>query len=371
MPSDITLFISHTVRDQRDSDLAHKLAAGLKAWGVNVWIAPESIPTGEDWKPAIALAVQRCSHFLVILSEASVRSEGVPKEIELARSRLESGAPLKILPLRVGSVTEFAASEFLAKFQDLPYEKQFAKQLRAIAAALALPPQMPGMFRTLIEDTTRHFVGRSRVFATIQQFLANESKGYFTLVGDPGEGKTTLIAKYVRETGCPAHFNSAPGGIDSTAQFFDSVKAQLGTYYGVSPMAHPGESPSFSMQLSELLQEAAEARPEGEPFVLAVDALDEVKPELGSGSPNVLQLPPVLPDGIFILLSRRRKALPFDTRAPHVVYDLKNYPADSRQDVERYLMSRLSDAAFEPWLRVTVHGLGTGLRGKQAGSEPT
>lgn len=351
MAVDIRLFISHTTQDHRDAQLAHKLAEGLRSWGVKVWIAPDSIPAGEQWEPAIVAAVlEQCTHFLVILSDSSTLSPWVLREISLAQTRHQSGEPFRVLPLRMGHVKSFEGEDFLRDFQEVPYEEPFAAQLRRVAAALALPPALPTLFRTLINEVTRDFEGREKVFAAIQQFLASERKGCFTVVADPGEGKTTILAEYVRRTGSPAHFNMATAGIDTTEQFYHSLRQQLRERYGVVSSVRPGEAPAFSLLVADLLDEAARARPAGDPLVLVIDALDEVRLD-PSGGANVLQLPHVLPDGVFLLLSRRRREMPFLTREREMLCDLAGFSADNRRDVERYVSRRLEDAAFEPWLR--------------------
>jgi hypothetical protein len=352
MAAEVKIFISHATQDVRDLQLAQKLARGLRSFGAKVWIALDSIPAGEQWEPALVSALlEGCTHYLVILSATSTQSPWVLKEIALARERHGSGTPLKILPLRTGRLPAFEGDDFLARFQDVPYEEPFSAQLRRVAAALALPPALPNPFRLLIEEVTRHFVGRETVFASLQRFIANERKGCFAVLGDPGEGKTTLLAEYVRRTGCPAHFNIATQGINTTEQFYESIRQQLGERYDVAPSTRPGESPSFSLLVSDLLHEAALARPPGEPLVLVIDALDEVKAESSGAGVNVLQLPQVLPDGVFLLLSTRRKEVPFVTRERLHPCDLAGFPAENRRDVERYLARRLEDPAFEPWLR--------------------
>jgi TIR domain-containing protein/AAA ATPase-like protein len=347
----VKVFISHTTHDHRDHTLAAKLAEGLRAWGVQTWIAPDAIPAGDRWEETLVSAILTdCTHFLLILSEASIRAPWVIKEVGLARSRIESGSAIRILPLRVGMVGTFEHSGFIAEFQDVPYTQNFATQLRAITAALALPPAIPVLFRTLIEETTRHFVGRERVFASIQQFLSNERKGCFLLTGDPGQGKTTILAEFVKRTGCPAHFNIANAGIDTTAQFFDSVRLQLSARYDVAPAPPVGENPSFALRLADLFEKAADARPDGEPFVLAIDALDEAAADTTNPVANVLHLPQVLPEGVFLLLSGRRREFPFVTRERQVTFDLMADPAANRSDIERYLRRRLAEPAFVHWL---------------------
>jgi hypothetical protein len=344
------VFISHTTRDVRDSALAHKLAAGLASQRVRVFVAPHSIPPGERWEESLVRAlVDRCTHFLVILSESAVRSPWVLQEIDLIRRRCADDPSIKVLPLRVGRVGGFEQDEFLATFQDLPYSEQFATQLRTVASAVGLPPLLPALFRTLITDTTRYFVGRDKVFLALQKFLANERKGSFLVLGHPGQGKTTIVAEYVRRTGCPAHFNMGTAGIDSSEQFLESVRSQLVTHYDVAAPGYPGETPSTALQLAELLEGASQRRPHGEPFVLAIDALDEVRREDAGTTANILQLPPVLPDGVFLLLSGRPREYRFVSRDPQVIYDLAGDEAQGR-DIELFLTNRLAEREFQPWL---------------------
>ena len=118
------LFFSHSTHNIRDSGLAHKLAASLENQSVKVWIAPVSIPPGERWEELLVRAiVDKCTHFLILLSEASIRSSWVLKEIDLIRQRFEHDSSIKVLPLRVGSISSFEGEEFLRAFQDLPYSE--------------------------------------------------------------------------------------------------------------------------------------------------------------------------------------------------------------------------------------------------------
>lgn len=344
------VFFSHSTRDILASDLAHKLAAGLEGQGVRVWIAPESIPPGERWEEALVREIaQTCTHFVILLSEAAIRSDWVVKEIKLIRQRWHCDPSVKVLPLRVGQLSSFAGEEFLRAFQDVPYSEQFATQLRTLAETVGLPPLLPAVFRNLIAESTKDFVGREEVFASIQQFVSTEKKGTFFLLGEPGQGKTAILAEYVRRTGSPAHFNIATAGIDTTAQFFDSLEAQLRTNYGAASLFHRGETPSISVRLAELLERAADLRPEGEPLVIVIDALDEVK-DTGSDGANILQLPPVLSDGIFLLMSGRCGDYRFVSRDPQKPYDLTHYSAQNRRDIDLFLTRRLSSPSFEPWL---------------------
>ena len=101
------IFISHTTRDERDHDLAKKLAQGLREVGWSVWIAPDSIRPGSEWRDDVEIALTtECTHLLVVLSAASVQSDIVITELELGRRRYEGDPTFTILPLITGDLAE-------------------------------------------------------------------------------------------------------------------------------------------------------------------------------------------------------------------------------------------------------------------------
>ena len=72
---------------------------------------------------------------------------------------------------------------------------------------MSLLPTVGLEFQSLIQDKTTDFVGCEYVFDSIETFIQNNPNGYFTIIGDPGQGKIAILAKYVQNTGCVAHFN--------------------------------------------------------------------------------------------------------------------------------------------------------------------
>jgi hypothetical protein len=140
------VFISHTTRDLRDHALAKGLAGRLRALGSGVWIAPDDIPSGAEWASEIVTAIlERCSHFLVVLSAASVSAEWVVKEIALARNRYDRG-DLTILPLVVGRIDATPNLDFLSQFQQVPFHDDLERQVQEVASVLGLtytPPPPP------------------------------------------------------------------------------------------------------------------------------------------------------------------------------------------------------------------------------------
>lgn len=147
MSAPLSIFVSHTTRDRRDSALAHYLADGLEKLGAKAWIAPESIPVGRRWKrPLVSAILNDCTHFLVIVSAASMEAPWVLHEIELARKRATQDDEFSVMPLLTGKIEANEALDFVESFQAIPYSDDPNEQLAATAHALGLaytPPVQP------------------------------------------------------------------------------------------------------------------------------------------------------------------------------------------------------------------------------------
>ncbi|GAB1541908.1 hypothetical protein NUACC21_45810 [Scytonema sp. NUACC21] len=206
----------------------------------------------------------------------------------------------------------------------------------------ALPPL--NQFKLLIEDKTKWFVGRQYVFDAIQSFINNNPKGYFTIIGDPGQGKSAILAKYVQDTGCVAHFNVQLQGINRTDQFLDSVCRQLLIRYDLPYDPLPPRATQDGEFLSQLLEEVVR-KADRKPIVIAVDALDEVD-TASYRDANILYLPPQLPEGIYFILTRRRVDVPLTVYVPTQALSLldEQYQADSERDVRTYIQNRIDDS---------------------------
>jgi hypothetical protein len=344
-------FISHTTHDQRDSALAHKLSAGLQARGTQVWIAPDSIPVGSEWEPEIVSGIMdQCTHFLVIISAASVASRSVLKEIELARERQERDDSFAILPLVVGRVGDYPGSDFTARFQNVPYHDDFSSQMEAVAAALGLRPAVPNQFEVLINDKTEGFVGREYVFSAITTFLASKANGYFIIEGDPGVGKSAILAEYVRRTGCVAHFNVRSEGINRATQFLESICTQLIARYDLPYSSLPPDATHDGAFLARLLNETQARLGGGERLVIGIDALDEVELVDHTPGANILYLPATLPTGVYFIMTRRQVDLPLVMHTPQELLDLMQYRAESLEDVKTYIRRATERPKLAAWI---------------------
>jgi hypothetical protein len=201
-------------------------------------------------------------------------------------------------------------------------------------------------FRSLIDIKTEGFVGRQYVFDKIEDFLSNKPNGYFTIEGDPGLGKSTILAEYVRRHECVAHFNDRLGSINRTSQFLESVCTQLIAKYRLPDSELPPDANQNKAFLEKLLSEVSEQLKPGERLVIVVDALDEVDLESQDKSANILYLPRYLPKNVYFVISRRRGVdLLFVVDTPKHLFDLmaKEYADRSLQDVQTYIRQHVNE----------------------------
>lgn len=91
------IFISYARRDVEQID---RLAARLAAAGHSVFVDRDSIIAGDVWRKRIVDAIDNADLILVALSSASVASQQVRREVEIAQER---DAP--IVPVTIESVT--------------------------------------------------------------------------------------------------------------------------------------------------------------------------------------------------------------------------------------------------------------------------
>lgn len=116
------IFMSYR-NSEPDLSLTLQFYQALKTAGHEVFMAGESIKLGEDWPQRLALELQQCDYFLLLLSLQSVVSEMVTEEVKLARD-LRSDRPENkpvILPIRVNfpinSSLNYELRSYLDKIQ--------------------------------------------------------------------------------------------------------------------------------------------------------------------------------------------------------------------------------------------------------------
>jgi hypothetical protein len=93
-------FLSHSSKDKH---FVRKLAADLVANGVKVWLDEQRILVGDSLPEKIAQGLAESDFFLIILSEYSVNSEWVKKELSIALVREIERRKVTVLPIKLDS----------------------------------------------------------------------------------------------------------------------------------------------------------------------------------------------------------------------------------------------------------------------------
>ncbi len=209
---------------------------------------------------------------------------------------------------------------------------------------------VPHPFQALIEEKTEGFVGRGFVFEAIENFLASQPNGYFIIEGEPGIGKSAILAKYVHKTGCVAHFNVRSQGITSVERFLKNVCTQLISRYNLPYSSLPSDATRDGQFFAQLLGEVSAKLKTGERLVIAIDALDEVE-RTDHTSANLLYLPARLDKGVYFVMTQRPGTLPLTVNTPPHRFDLMQYQAESLQDIQTYIRGEVNKSSqLQAWI---------------------
>lgn len=207
-------------------------------------------------------------------------------------------------------------------------------------------------FGPLIQRKTEGFVGRQWLFDAIDGFVADEKRGYVQILGDPGIGKTTLIAEMVKRHKHPHHFNIRSEGIQKHDQFLPNLCAQLVARFRLGYSTLPPEVARDSTVLSNLLEKAAaRLRPSGRKLLVLVDALDESDSSAVIRGANTLYLPSDLPDGVFFVVTSRRGGPVLRYTCPDHAIDLYKEKENNFADVRLFAESWLGRQGIQVYIR--------------------
>jgi len=163
-----------------------------------------------------------------------------------------------------------------------------------------------GSFKTLVNDRTRDFVGRDFMFKRIEAVLSDPQfpSGYILIQGEPGIGKTSLLAELVKRKGAVHHFNISTQGINTAEEFLGSICCQLIIRFGLDYESLPRYATLNGSFLTQILEEISQMST-GSPILIIIDALDEASDQGVSASANCLFLPRTLPDHVYFIVTSR------------------------------------------------------------------
>jgi len=200
----------------------------------------------------------------------------------------------------------------------------------------------------------RELVGRQWLLERLDAVLASADRGYITVEGEAGIGKTALVVYLARVRGWIHHFSElAPNTSPEVALRNLSAQVLLANGAG-SPEGVLTISDGRPDRFARLLKIVSERLEPGKRLLIAIDAADRAPIPPGM---NVLGLPHELPPGVFVLLTQRPVSVPLATGSftPHHV--LRVEPSDTQNLND--LRQMVSRAASEPAIanRLAAAGL--------------
>ena len=208
-------------------------------------------------------------------------------------------------------------------------------------------------FDAFIKDRRRGFKGRDFVFEKIEEFINNPDtiSGYFVISGDPGIGKSAIIAELVVRWSLPVyHFNIALQSIDTPGQCIRNICARIISESQLPYGELPGDCDKDDVFLSKILDEAAAKLEKGKKLVIAIDALDELRYDSTTTRANPLFLPIALPDNIYFVVTARRRQDAEIQASCIEYYPLEANGHENRKDIEAFIADSVAKIRIRKWM---------------------
>ncbi|MDQ3919573.1 MAG: toll/interleukin-1 receptor domain-containing protein [Acidobacteriota bacterium] len=137
-------FISYSSKDE---EFARRLYADLQSEGVRCWFAPEDLKIGEKFRIKIDESIRLYDKLLLVLSESSVESEWVEKEVETAFEKEGEQKKTVLFPVRLddavleaktGWAADIRRTRHIGDFREWKnhdsYRKAFERLMRDLKA---------------------------------------------------------------------------------------------------------------------------------------------------------------------------------------------------------------------------------------------
>ncbi|MFA6186462.1 MAG: hypothetical protein WC770_04515 [Phycisphaerae bacterium] len=223
-------------------------------------------------------------------------------------------------------------------------------------------------FSDFIKDRTKDFVDRDFIFKKVLDFIDSNPNGYFIIKGDPGIGKSSImarlaikgdtnigqssiIARLMEDKQYVHHFNIASSGITKASTFLRNICTQLIINYQLNYTSLPAEAWEDDIFLNKLLCEASGKIKKNEKIIIIVDSLDEVDVAGQSAMSNVLYLPRQLPEKVYIIATARDQDIRLRTECKQEPWLIPYKSDENKKDIRRYIENRTGSEGIKKYIK--------------------
>ncbi len=241
------IFVSYS---SHDKSTVQNLCERLRVQGIDTWASFKDIQPGAKWDEAIQEALDKSTHIIVMVSEASVQSSYVRAEIEYA---LDNGKV--VLPILI-SKTKLPLRWHTLEYVDLS-ENDNTDEFKKLVQALSLSPLLrfeqylgdvnsyDELLRLLRENPSLFLIGENRTHTKYSEEF--NDLGWYGVHGTSGGEDAFLFyfcSPYLEPILASGELSEEVARITNTA--YEQVQRLIRL-----PKSHPMSSPNFmSVQIS-------------------------------------------------------------------------------------------------------------------------
>lgn len=406
------VFLSYGRRDAKG--LADRLRADLETRGYEVWQDVREIRSGTSWAQEIEDGLRSAQLVIALLSPHAVRRQGSANnsdnldsicldEIAFARSHSKPIVPVMVKqcepPLfiyRLDYVNLCAWND-----SDDQYRAGLERLLDGIQAGLQgkvsyrtwVDRLRPWDFAAFLAEKRQNFCGREWLFDEIDAWRASSKERALLITGDPGTGKSAIVAELVHRNpgGQVLAYHCCQADTQETLQsgrFVRSLAAMIASKLDAyaERLADPDLEEALSEQKCSSDPASAfeagiltplqtlPAPPEGVRYLL-IDALDEALALGGGDSFTIVDLLATrlgrLPPWLRIVATTRKERAVVDRLRGLRAQELDAQDARNLEDVGQYAAARLQTPNLVERLaasRLHASAVERALRDKSAGN---
>lgn len=210
------LFLSYS---SKDATAIEQLSGQLTQLGIDVWLDRYRLRGGDQWREEIVEAIKGCDRFLIALSDTSIRSTNVRKELDLAEEYRKPVIPIVLMKTTVPSEMEYqlVGTQWISFEAD--YQAGFEKLLVALGKREAELKKTKAPSEGKVSRATAHKKPSTPIFDQRGQQVGQQ----FNIAGDMDvesiQGGDTWIGQEI-------HFGAAASRDEVVAQI-EELREQL------------------------------------------------------------------------------------------------------------------------------------------------